>query len=625
MVLPALRFPISPIRHTCLPARQGLLGFFNIQQFNLTIMKTKTNQTKIKVMSKALIYFAIYGLLTAYCLLPTAVFAQGVAINTTGAAADSSAMLDVSSTTKGILIPRITEAQKLAITSPATGLLIYQTDNAAGFWYFNGTIWVQSITGTQGTTGATGATGATGLAGDHYNTTSTSCLTIGQASYGFIVGIGLDYSIGQTIIIAYAPNPNIKITAVVTSYDSNTGYVNVSVSNFIGSGQYCAWSVNLGGASGETGATGATGIQGITGITGADSQVAGTTGATGVNGSNGAPGAAGANGTTGATGANGSTGTTGVTGADGSNGSNGSNGAAGATGPTGAGLQGATGPSGVDGATGPTGVGVQGATGTPGDNGTPGATGASGTNGTNGTNGATGSNYVFSACGGNVSDIDGNSYNTVSIGTQCWMRKNLTTTHYKNNTAITIIAAGASGVPGWTGNTTGAYCKYYDATHTDSTANFNTYGALYNWYAVNNANGLCPSGWHVPSHNEWTTLEKAVCTSSADYFLYPYDTTTTGYPASGNEGLYLKEAGTVHWTTNSGTIGTNTSGFTALPGGCRHTVGSFSGVGYAGYWWTATESGATAWYRYLNYNYAQVTRFTHTKAYGFSVRCVKDY
>jgi uncharacterized protein (TIGR02145 family) len=302
-----------------------------------------------------------------------------------------------------------------------------------------------------------------------------------------------------------------------------------------------------------------------------------------------------------------------------------STGATGATGPTGTGLQGATGPSGVDGATGPTGVGVQGATGTPGDNGTPGATGASGTNGTNGTNGATGSNYVFSACGGNVSDIDGNSYNTVSIGTQCWMRKNLTTTHYKNNTAITIIAAGASGVPGWTGNTTGAYCKYYDATHTDSTANFNTYGALYNWYAVNNANGLCPSGWHVPSHNEWTTLEKAVCTSSADYFLYPYDTTTTGYPASGNEGLYLKEAGTVHWTTNSGTIGTNTSGFTALPGGCRHTVGSFSGVGYAGYWWTATESGATAWYRYLNYNYAQVTRFTHTKAYGFSVRCVKDY
>ena len=108
----------------------------------------------------------ILMLCIANAMLFNFAFSQnGVSINATvGTPADNSAMLDVVSTSKGMLIPRMTEAQKLAIVSPATGLLIYQTNNTSGFWYFNGVVWVQAI-GTTGTTGPAGVAGATGVNG----------------------------------------------------------------------------------------------------------------------------------------------------------------------------------------------------------------------------------------------------------------------------------------------------------------------------------------------------------------------------------------------------------------------------------------------------------------------------
>jgi hypothetical protein len=142
------------------------------------------------------------------------VFSQnGVSINATGNPADSSAMLDVSSTNKGILIPRITEVQKLAITSPATGLLIYQTNNTIGFWYFNGAIWVQAIgpqgpagptgvvgatgaTGTSGTNGVTGATGATGTSGTNGLTGATG----GTGNTGLTGATGPTGANGTTVV-----------------------------------------------------------------------------------------------------------------------------------------------------------------------------------------------------------------------------------------------------------------------------------------------------------------------------------------------------------------------------------------------------------------------------------------
>ncbi|MGC9331126.1 MAG: FISUMP domain-containing protein [Bacteroidales bacterium] len=131
--------------------------------------------------------------------------------------------------------------------------------------------------------------------------------------------------------------------------------------------------------------------------------------------------------------------------------------------------------------------------------------------------------------------------------------------------------------------------------------------------------GLCPAGWHIPSHYEWTTLEKNVGSNPA---AFPYDETTTGWLGT-DEGGNLKEAGITNWTTPN-TGATNSSGFTALPGGDSWS-GSFHDAGNGGYWWSSTESDATyAWRRYLYYSYATVNRGRNHKAYGFSVRCVKD-
>ena len=191
----------------------------------------------------------------------------------------------------------------------------------------------------------------------------------------------------------------------------------------------------------------------------------------------------------------------------------------------------------------------------------------------------------FFTCGtSTVIDIDGNSYNTVSIGSQCWMAANLKTTKYRDNTAIPNVTSDTT----WNILTTGAYC-YYNNTPSNST----TYGKLYNWYAVTDAHNICPTGWHIPSDGEWNIMEK--------YF----------------------ESGTSHWT--SGNNGTNSSSFTALPGGYRNIVGSFFYISYYGYWWTATEYAASnAWGRSLRYSNATVFRYVYYKAYGFSVRCLKD-
>jgi len=398
-------------------------------------------------------------------------------------------------------------------------------------------------------------------------------------------------------------------------YNTNASMTGGAVGFWYWDGTKWAQAIGPTGITGSAGLTGATGLMGATGSTGA-------TGATGANGTTGATGAAGTAGTNGTNGANstvpgptGATGTNGNTGATGSTGT-GSTGATGSAGATG--LTGDTGATGLTGETGLTGLtGATGATGATGLTGATGSTGSTGATGTTGSTGATGSDYVFSACGGNVSDIDGNSYNTVSIGTQCWMRKNLVTTHYKNGTPITLVTDNTA----WANNTTGARCYY----NNDSTTNKPIYGALYNGYAVNNANGLCPTGWHVPNHNEWTTLEQAVCTSTTCSSDFPYDSIINNSWCGTNEGGKLKEAGTTHWTSETCSGTCNTSGFTALPGGRRYPAGSFAYVGGNGYWWTSAAYGASdAWARYLHPSAAMVLRYYQPKAYGLSVRCVKD-
>jgi uncharacterized protein (TIGR02145 family) len=191
---------------------------------------------------------------------------------------------------------------------------------------------------------------------------------------------------------------------------------------------------------------------------------------------------------------------------------------------------------------------------------------------------------------------DGITYNIVKIGCQCWFKENLRTTIYNDNSSIPNVTDNAT----WTSTTTGAYCCYGN-----SASNCTTYGALYNWYAVKTGK-LCPSGWHVPSDGEWTTL-------------YNY---LGGWEVAGGA---LKEAGTSHWLSPN-TDATNSSGFSALPGGRRsYSSGVFEGLGQYGFWWYSTDNGASyAWSVTLYYNTAYAGYGLNHMPLGYSVRCLRD-
>ena len=148
----------------------------------------------------------------------------------------------------------------------------------------------------------------------------------------------------------------------------------------------------------------------------------------------------------------------------------------------------------------------------------------------------------------------------------------------------------------------------------DEVANLATYGRLYNWYAVNDARGLCPVGFHVPTDSEWMTLEMALGMTSAQ-------ANSTGWRGT-DQASQLKASSNDSLPWN----GTNTSGFSALPGGLRgYSNGAFDYLGDGGYWWSSSPSGSDAWYRYLNSGGSNVGRgYDGYVRYGFSVRCVRD-
>jgi uncharacterized protein (TIGR02145 family) len=206
-----------------------------------------------------------------------------------------------------------------------------------------------------------------------------------------------------------------------------------------------------------------------------------------------------------------------------------------------------------------------------------------------------------------VTDIDGNIYNSVTIGTQAWMKENLKVTHYRDGTLIPNVTSATL----WISLSTGARCYY----NNDSVVNAPVYGALYNLFAVDDSRNICPIGWHVPSDGEWNIMEK--------YLDNTVDTTATGYVGT-DIGGKLKETGTTHWTSPN-TGATNNSGFGALPGGTRSNDGAYYYVGDYGYGWSAMAYDATnAWYRYLCYDNSQVGRDYNSMVNGFSIRCVRD-
>jgi uncharacterized protein (TIGR02145 family) len=195
-----------------------------------------------------------------------------------------------------------------------------------------------------------------------------------------------------------------------------------------------------------------------------------------------------------------------------------------------------------------------------------------------------------------VTDIDGNVYQTVTIGTQVWMAENLKVTHYRNGDSIPNVTDSAS----WVNLSTGAYCNY-----NNNTAQVAVYGKLYNWHAVDDSRKIAPDGWHVPADSEWQILN--------DYL--------GGQNVAGGK---MKEAGTTHWQGQN--VGaTNESNFSALPGGYRRDVGFYNYLGYHAYFWSSMRD----YYGYttdmvLNYDDAIAVRVEADANYGFSIRCVKD-
>jgi len=223
---------------------------------------------------------------------------------------------------------------------------------------------------------------------------------------------------------------------------------------------------------------------------------------------------------------------------------------------------------------------------------------------------------------GTVTDVDGNVYKTVKIGDQLWMAENLKVTHYRNGDEIPNITNEEE----WYNlNSIGAYCSY-----NNSDSNKSVYGLLYNGYAVQDKRGLAPKGWHIPTDEEWMTLEKNLGVDESELQKYGFRT--------GDIGGRLKSKGTEYWREpNSGA--TNETGFSALPGGCRESLdGIFKYMTRIACFWTCTgcserKSGGRilkldknkhSWFRQIRFDRASINRFSNRNIEGYSVRCVKD-
>jgi uncharacterized protein (TIGR02145 family) len=199
-----------------------------------------------------------------------------------------------------------------------------------------------------------------------------------------------------------------------------------------------------------------------------------------------------------------------------------------------------------------------------------------------------------------IKDIDSNYYNTVTIGSQIWIKENLRTTSYNDGSAIPFISYNSN----WSTLTTPGYCYYRD-----SVSNKKIYGNLYNWYSIypgtNGGKNVCPTGWHVSNNDEWITL-------------------ITNLGGEGIAGGKLKEAGTEHWLPpNFG--GTNESGFSGLAAGYRGYYGEYSSIKSLGSWWSISEADPTnAWYHLIHYDKGAIYHAYYYKYAGNSVRCIKD-
>ena len=218
-----------------------------------------------------------------------------------------------------------------------------------------------------------------------------------------------------------------------------------------------------------------------------------------------------------------------------------------------------------------------------------------------------------------VTDVDGNVYPTVQICNQVWTAKNLNVSHYRNGDVIPQVTDSAT----WNHLTTGAWCYY---NHDPSMGAI--YGKLYNWYAVNDPRGLAPAGWHVSSEQDWNSLLSCLDPFST---IFCYDC-----EPSQKVGKLLKS--TSGWAPSSTGVncnGTDSTGFSALPGGLIEKGYYFPSNGVTGIWWCSTESHSSTQYDAISHELSNtylsnsscwdgIYRSTSIKRNGLSVRCVRD-
>ncbi|MFZ4377666.1 MAG: fibrobacter succinogenes major paralogous domain-containing protein, partial [Saprospiraceae bacterium] len=193
-----------------------------------------------------------------------------------------------------------------------------------------------------------------------------------------------------------------------------------------------------------------------------------------------------------------------------------------------------------------------------------------------------------------IIDIDGNCYDTVHIGSQIWMKENLKVTKYRDGSPINTGLDNSA----WSSTQTGAYSIYNNDNLNDK-----KFGKLYNWYAVNDVRGLCPTGWHVPNDSDWSNLKEHL---GGD--------TIAGKALKSLDGWILTSF-----------RGNNQSGFTGLPGGSRNENGIYENSGFGGYFWGSTEAGPNfAWTHGIYASTFLIGRFNNAKSNGRSVRCIED-
>lgn len=201
---------------------------------------------------------------------------------------------------------------------------------------------------------------------------------------------------------------------------------------------------------------------------------------------------------------------------------------------------------------------------------------------------------LVSSCESRLTDIDGNHYDAVKIGSQIWMSANLGVTRFRNGDSIPEavskeewIKFGQEGKP--------AYCVIQN-----NKSDGIKYGKLYNWFAVADPRGLAPKGWHIPSDEEWTIL--------------------TDYLGGGVAAAMSMRVVNSYDDGNS-----NNASFSGLPGGARALNGNFYGFESFGYWWSGTESkNHTAWMRVLSYSIVDINSLCYNKICGLSVRCIRN-